>query len=291
MSFCIMFAMQSCTSYDEPTMSETAESETSISHMVVKFEDRIYETDVMTVGDSVRYLNEEYAEVYQSKIRNNPDIAAVVSSDSIGTTYVDYFPTEKKLLEKYTFKQLSIEENSSVYNTRSNDIDTMIPGDQSTIIAIAELYDDRNFKDRKLISYATDWWGTAIPRLEGVGFNDKTSSIKVFNKMDPSKFYTIHYYDAEAAPNVFQSRTFRGDRLRPVLKCYHNSGYSGAVIYCISKLAGSVGMPGVPIQDHADTNLKNIGWNDRISAISWVLIYDFSVFNGDNPEIPAHKKC
>ena len=49
-----MFAMQSCTSDEEPMMPETTKSETSISHMVVKFEDRIYETDAMTVGDSVR---------------------------------------------------------------------------------------------------------------------------------------------------------------------------------------------------------------------------------------------
>lgn len=91
MSFCIMFAMQSCTSYDEPTMPETAESETSISHMVVKFEDRIYETDVMTIGDTVVYLNEEYAEVYRSQIANIPDIAAVMSCDEAGVYNVEYF--------------------------------------------------------------------------------------------------------------------------------------------------------------------------------------------------------
>lgn len=259
--------------------------------MVVKFEDRIYETDAMTVGDSVRYLNEEYAEVYQSKIKNNPNIAAVVSSDSIGTTYVDYYPTEKKLLEKYEFKQLRNEENSSVYNTRSHDIDMMIPNNDAPVIAVAELYDDRNFKDRKLISYATTSWATSISHLGGVGFNDKTSSIKVINKMNASTFYKIYYSDSAVSPYPTQSFTYRGDRIRPVLKCYHNSGYSGAVIYCISKLAGSQGMPGAPVQDHADTNLKNIGWNDRISAIAWLLVYDFSVFNGDNPEIPAHKKC
>lgn len=284
MSFCIMFAMQSCTSDEEPMMQETTESETSISHMVVKFEDRIYETDAMTVGDSVRYLNEEYAEVYQSKIKNNPNIAAVVSSDSIGTTYVDYFPSEKKLLEKYEFAKIGEKENVTEYATRSGVIDMMKPNNTFPIIAYAELYDDKNFKDTKLITYATTGWYNIIPKLKESGFNDKTSSIKVFNTLNPAYNYTLYYIN-QNNPNPILSQTkYSGKALRPVLKCYHNSDFEGASIYCIAPPSGSSDV-------HADTNLKSIDWNDRISSIEWLLIHDFSVFNGDNPEIPAHKKC
>lgn len=68
------------------------------------------------------------------------------------------------------------------------------------------------------------------------------------------------------------------------MKCFHNSNYSGTVIYCI-------GTPTESATDHLDYNLKNIGWNDRISAIEWLLVYDFDAFKGDNPEIPAHGDC
>lgn len=278
MSFCIMFAMQSCTSDEEPMMQETTESETSISHMVVKFEDRIYETDAMTVGDSVRYLNEEYAEVYQSKIKNNPNIAAVVSSDSIGTTYVDYYPTEKKLLEKYDFIQLEENKNTSGNTTRSKVIDLVVGDNSSPILAVAEFYDDKNFKDTELITYLTPQWYGAVPNLKDHGFNDKASSIKVYNKIKPSNYYTIY------SANFPYKKSYLGDWIRPVLKCYHNSYYQGGVIYCIaSPPDGSV--------DHTDTNLKTIGWNDRISSIEWLLVVNLSLLEGDNPKYPAHKPC
>lgn len=36
--------------------------------MIVKFEGKVYETDVTTIGDSVVYLNKEFAEIYISRI-------------------------------------------------------------------------------------------------------------------------------------------------------------------------------------------------------------------------------
>lgn len=33
-----------------------------------------------------------------------------------------------------------------------------------------------------------------------------------------------------------------------------------------------------------------IGWNDKISAIEWVLVYDFTKFMGDHPDLP-HTSC
>lgn len=74
------------------------ESDATISHMVIKFEDHIYETDVMTQGDSITYLNEEYAEVYRSKISTNPNIAAITYMDESGVCNLEYFNSETQLL-------------------------------------------------------------------------------------------------------------------------------------------------------------------------------------------------
>lgn len=71
------------------------ESDATISHMVIKFENHIYETDVMEQGDSITYLNEEYAEVYRSKIATNPNIAAIMNTDASGVSYLEYFQLKK----------------------------------------------------------------------------------------------------------------------------------------------------------------------------------------------------
>lgn len=151
-------------------------------------------------------------------------------------------------------------------------------GDNSAVLGIAELYDDRNFKDTKLICYLTCGLSAVFPKLSTIGFNDKASSIKVYNEMKPSIEYAITYQ------NLPNKVIRKGNTLRPVLACFHNTGFSGAVIYCIAPPTGSSDI-------HADYNLKTIGWNDRISSIGWVLVSDLSILEGDNPQFPAHKDC
>ena len=60
------------------------------------------------------------------------------------------------------------------------------------VLAIAELYDDKDFKDTKLIAYETTTLSTAVPKLSSHGFNDKASSIKVFNNIDPKIYYNVN---------------------------------------------------------------------------------------------------
>lgn len=152
------------------------------------------------------------------------------------------------------------------------------------IIAIGELYDDRNFKDTQLISYATTAWACFVPRLKDYGFNDKASSIKVYNKMKKDGSYTMHYIKQGEEYLGQQQRTYKGSELRPVLTCYHNSDFSGTAIYCVAPLSGSSDV-------HMDYNLKSIGWNDRISSIGWVIVDKFSLIDGDNPTYPKHQDC
>lgn len=287
-SLCIIFAMQSCSSDEEPKLPEVEQAEKVITHMMIKFEGRTYETDAMEVGDSVVYLNKEYDEIYRTKIATNPDIAAIYNSNDPETTYVEYFPSEKALREKYDFIQFDNKSKDldTELATRGGEIDLWNPNFPSTVLALAELYDDRNFKDTKLISYATCHWCTTMPRLKDKGFNDKTSSIKVYNKMDPTKLYKIYIPDfkpADSTPLPLLGG-YPGASLRPVLACYHNSNLSGSVIYCVAPPAGST-------DPHADNNLKNIGWNDRISSITWYICTDSKQFTGDKAICPPHPDC
>lgn len=118
--------MQSCSSEDAPEYMGVNDQDTANSKMVVRFDGKIYKTDVKEEGDSVSYLNKEYDELYHSKIATSPNIAAVLSSDEYGTTYVDYFSSEKELLEHYDFMQ-SENEYESHETTRGGVIDMMDP--------------------------------------------------------------------------------------------------------------------------------------------------------------------
>lgn len=283
LALCGTFVFQSCTSNEEILPPDSEMMRPVTAHLVVKYENRVYETDVVTVGDSVEYLDKEYAELYRTHIANAQDIAAVTSMDDTGNMYVEYFASEKKLQERYTFITVeTIEDATPSGATRGGVIDMMRPNNASPILGVAELYDDRNFKDTELIVYAATDWANAIPRMLDLGFNDKCSSIKVFNRMNPRTYYTILSYPEGS--NFPEQRSHLGSSLRPVLKCYENTGYKGKVIYCIAAPTGSS-------EVHMDYNLKNIGWNDKISALEWIIVYDLSQISGDNPLIPGHGKC
>lgn len=286
MALCILVAMQSCSSDNEPQYVPVNQSNTEISKMVVRFNGKIYETDVQEVGDSVTYLNEEYAEVYRSKIANSDEVSAVLYSDENGVSYVDYFSSEKELLKEYQFLHIENDVEPEVL-TRSNSILNLTPQDGYPLIATASLYRDSNFSNDVLIVGASTKWATCIPNFKTISFNDRVSSIKVINHMSPSESYTMYYYDSIGGNNELHHRTHSGSGLRPVLKCCKDAKFKGTTIYCISSPTGST-------VDHTDKNLKKIKFNDAISSIGWLVIYDFSMFNsnGDNgPAIPAHGDC
>lgn len=284
LSLCIIFAMQSCSSDQEPTIPESQEVEpASISHMVVKFEGKTYETEVVTFGDSVAYLNKEYAELYRNRISKLKEPATIFSEDEDGTIHVEYFLSEADLLSDHKIIKLEKRSIDNHLYTRSDTILPPLP--DGYILARAELFDDRKFEDRVLFSFAATIKSTAIPNLKELGFNDKASSIKVFNLMTPSQSYLLWYTDVKTNTTKWDRKN--GSGIRPVLSCYHNSNFGGAVLYCIAPPTGSG-------QVHEDRNLKKIGWNDRISSIAWALITDFSRFegkDGKDPEIPGHDPC
>lgn len=58
MALCILVAMQSCSSEEEPQYKVTNQAASEISKMVVRFDGRIYETDVKETGDLFFYFFE-----------------------------------------------------------------------------------------------------------------------------------------------------------------------------------------------------------------------------------------
>ena len=280
----IIFLIQSCSNEIEPTPFENNHQTSSISKMLVKFENQIFETEVKTTGDSVEYLNKEFDRFYQSNIATNPNIATLLCTDDAGITHVEYFKSESELLGKYQFLQGdSILDNLNSNNTRSGIIDLYPSNNQDPILAKAELYEHADFKGTALFLYSTTSWANAIGNFKEYGVNDKTSSIRVFNYMNPNAYYTIKvigYPDRD----YLNPHTHKGSELRPVFRFYKDAYQEGSVLYCIASPSGSS-------VTHQDFNLKGIKWNDKISSSGVSLVFDFSVFYGDNPEIPDHKPC
>lgn len=285
---CFLFLMQSCTSEQDDISSLESEQENSVSNMVVKYDGQIYETVIVEKGDSAVYLNKEYANLYNSEISKLNNLAAVLSYDDAGTAYLEYFNSEKEIKEQYDFIQSEQKEcSTSSSQTRGGVIDTNLPGNTYPIIARAELYDDKNFKDTEAIFYAATAWTSVCDKLKNLGFNDKTSSIKLFNLMEPNKVYRMGYVTNWDPSHEIHWNDHPGNGLRPVLKCYEDSFYSGKVLYCIASPTGMT-------SHHTDNDLKKIGWNDKISSVSWCIVSNFNVFisqGGNAPEIPEHPDC
>lgn len=286
MALCILVAMQSCSTEDEPQYMVANQPNSEISKMVVRFGGKVYETGVKETGDSVSYLNSEYAEVYRSRIANSEKIAAVLYSDEDGTTYVDYFTSEKELIKEYDFFKL---ENNKLSNMKTRaDVKDLMPSDNVyPVIAKAALFRDSDFKNDELRIYATTKWANGVPNLKSISFNDRISSIKLINLLNPDSYYSMYYYSLPLVGSEEKVRIHKGDGLRPVLRCCQDANYKGSVIYCISSPSGSS-------VDHTDSNLKKIKFNDKISSVDWFIVYDFSQFksvNGKDPQIPAHGDC
>lgn len=292
-SICFITMIQSCSNEQEPTINGgSAESEVIISHMVVKFEGKTYKTDVKIVGDSVTYLNKEYAELYTSKIAPLPELATVITVGEDGVTYVDYLVSQAEVERKYKLMNLKNDSVSlEIAATRSKVID-LAPSDNSvTIISYAELYDDKNFKDTMLKTYAADKGCNYVVDLKSLKFNDKCSSIKVFNTMYPNYRYKINYVPPIGADSnridAFELNVFYGHEIRPVLIGHEHKNYGGKKLYCIAPPAGSS-------EVHLDTNLRSIGWNDKISSIEWTVVLSSNIdkaVDGRVSGVSIHGKC
>ena len=263
LSTCLMIFVQSCSSDQDSMYLDPVSQESEISHMVVKYNGRTYETEVKTVGDSVIYLNEEYAEVYRSEIALNENLATIVSTDDAEITFVTYYNSEDDLLQHYNMRAIASKKEDIEPNgvfTRWGD--ELAP--TNALVAIAELYRNTDFGGKCIRGTANTFVGTAIQNLDDVDFGDKTSSIKLINKLEPNLAYTLQYRDV-LDNNRFKQDTFNGSTVLPVLICYEHKDYKGKVLYCVGNPAGSA-------TDHEDKNLKKLKFNDIISSFSFAII-------------------
>lgn len=101
-------------------------------------------------------------------------------------------------------------------------------------------------------------------------FNDKTSSIRVFNFLQNEKLY---------AP-FDNNQPFYGKELRTCLISSEDSEFNGKVLYCISGGFAGINTPESLSMYHQDWDLKKIGWNDKISSVVFRIVPVIDIKNG-----------
>lgn len=261
----------SCTSYVEEPINaeeETMPDPDKAFMLTVVHNGKAYDVQAKTVGDSLVYLDEEFSKIYETEIKGKVDKAVLTYKADDGRDVVKYYATTEELEE----------ENGIEYFDNTPEAPVLSRGGESLPIPAgtvgrAVLYDDKTFKDRDITFDINETTYFAIPNLKNyANFNDKTSSIRVFNLLEPNKLYspTGTPYREEGINATY------GRDLRVCLVGYENTNYGGSILYCVSReykpIDLSLTLEQMRDVYHCDWRLSKIGWNDKISSLVFRII-------------------
>jgi len=278
--FTFVLSLMACNNADEPQFSSLTELNSQETFVAV-YKGKSYIVGVKELNDTVIYQNDSFDKIYRENLSKNSHLAMLAYKNVYGQDIVEYFDKEEDLCREYSINRLMSENDTTNGNQNSSPgprriVDYIQIPDGSTLIGRAILYDDVNYCDRTLTIDMSPIWQVKIPKLKDsmYKFNDKTSSIRVFNFMNPSQNYSILC----GLPGDAHSVTVSGGNLRTCLVSFEDTGFHGRVLYCFSSYSNPAASYDPTTASHQDWNLKRIGWNDKISAV--VLdIFQTAAFN------------
>lgn len=284
----------SCTS-DEPNINYETTSVNCGFSMIAKYKGKFYNVNGVNNGDTVVYLNKDFNDVYINEISKLPQKAMIVYPDSEGNQIVGYYSSVEELEKDNGISYVTLNSFSEQDITPTRGDTHVTPDEGGDIIGRAILYDDTNYKDRKIIidisNKATFFYCLHLKSLDG--FNDKTSSIRVFNLMTSKYAFSPSGF---ASTNT-DGKVTTGGNLRTCLVGYEDNLVmdsdgkilmtGGDILYCISSRTGSENLETESTAQHQDYKLKNIGWNDKITGVVFCIIAAQDINNTVTP----HKSC
>lgn len=276
--FTFVLSLMACNNADEPQFSSADELNGQETFIAV-YKGKSYIVGVKELNDSVIYQNESFDKIYRENLSKNSHLAMLAYKNVYGQDIIEYFDKEEELWKEYSINRLMWQNDST--NGKQNSgprrvLDYIQIPEGSTLIGRAILYDDVNYSDRTLTIDMSPICRIEIPRLKDFAFqfNDKTSSIRVFNFMDPSQNYSIRC----GLPRDAHFVTMSGGHLRTCLVSFEDTGFHGKVLYCFSSYSNPAASYDPTTASHQDWNLKRIGWNDKISAVA-LDIFQTAAFN------------
>ena len=276
--FTLVISLMACNNADEPQFSSIDERNGQETFVAI-YNGKSYIVGVREQNDTVIYQNDSFNKIYRDILSKNSHLAMLAYKNVYGQEIIEYFDKEEDLWREYSINGLMRENDTTNGNQNSGPrrvVDYIQIPEGSTLIGRAILYDDVNYSDRTLTIDMSPIWRVEIPKLKDSAykFNDKTSSIRVFNFMDPSQNYSILC----GLPGDAHFVTVPGGHLRTCLVSFEDTGFHGRVLYCFSSYSNPAASYDPTTASHQDWNLKRIGWNDKISAV--VLdIFQTAAFN------------
>lgn len=136
-------------------------------------------------GDFV-FLDNEFSKIYEAELKELPTLSINLITD----TNIEMFSSLESNLTKQGIDYSKVPDESSPA-TRT------ITSSEQNYIGTVDLYDDKNFKDTHLQFGIIDAIHTVEePRLKTYGFNDKCSSLELWNHLpkDESKILNLGSY-------------------------------------------------------------------------------------------------
>jgi lipoprotein len=258
------FIFSAC-SQEEPLNKETqGNNEPELFNLIVKFEGKTFDVPCILENDSLIYLDDNFNQIYSNQIYPNKDLATLVYKSVDGKDIVEYYHNAEELETEKGFNNYCQWKNAPTRNGISDPIGP-------TTIGRAILYDDKNYSDREIVLNIDAKNQLLIANLKAYAkFNDKTSSIRVFNFLQNEKLY---------AP-FDNNQPFYGKELRTCLISFEDSEFNGKVLYCISGGFAGINTPESLSMYHQDWDLKKIGWNDKISSVVFRIVPVIDIKNG-----------
>lgn len=269
-SFIFASVLSSCSSNDEPSQSVIPSDSFEVPFdMTIKYDGITYNVKAMLEGDSLIYLDEEFSNIYNTEIKNIPNKAVLTYKDDNNNDVVEYYTTEKQMFKAkgMSFFGTKIQEPTLSRGGESNPV-------AANCVGRACLYDDKTFKDRDVTLDITQNLMCVIPDLKVyANFNDKTSSIRVFNFLKPNNYYTPLDPTQIKDP---ETQAEKGYLLRTCLIGYENTNYGGSKLFCVSREAKDIDLS-LSLEEmkkvyHCDWRLSKIGWNDKISSVVFRIV-------------------
>ena len=261
-----------CSANEEPTPNFGAENdENEPFELIIKYDGKTYSEQAHLENDSLVFLDSEFGNFYNSVIKAAPNMAVLTYKDNLDRDVVEYYNNEEQLLKESGlsfFDQTA--QDQAQFESRGGESKPVASG----TVGRACLYDDKTFKDRDITLDITQTLMWTIPDLKVFdNFNDKTSSIRVFNFLQPYQLYS------PCNPNKLLDPTFYseyGYTLRTCLIGYEDTNYGGKKLFCVSREAKAIDLS-LSLEEmkqvyHCDWRLSKIGWNDKISSLVFRIV-------------------
>lgn len=228
----------------------------------IKYQDKIYNVVCEELNDSIIFLDKDFESFYLNEIASKPNLATMIHND--GT--IEYFENAEVAIrsQKLSLLETDSEENDNqgimLRKSPYNPVESGASGGKLT------LWDDTNYKDRTVeatINFNVRSC-TLLNLKHSDGFNDKTSSLKVWSYINNNTTYYYQYLVEPSHNNKFGYAS--GSLLRIAFIGYENDNLRGRTLICIPPNGGV----------HEDSNLKRIpcdsgNWNDRISSFEFKI--------------------